>query len=105
MAYFSEREGDLPAQTQDPPTPAFIEAVVHFLAGYCSAGWLARRWPMKCADPGGAIYATDEEAFWHEALKTLKFEAQDPSQLVNESNPVRVLVVEDSALHPPSACS
>ena len=91
MTYFSEREGDVPVQTQDTPTPDFINATVSLLSGLCERGWLARGWPRRCPDEGHPIIGTDENAFWNEALSTLNLKNRHPANLVNEPEPLRIL--------------
>jgi hypothetical protein len=91
VAYFSEREGDLPPQTQDGVPPGFVQAIVSMLSGLCKRGWLARGWPRVCPDDPHPIIGADEEAFWSEALATLNFESSTPRELVNESQPLRIL--------------
>lgn len=61
------------------------------LSGLCKRAWLARGWPRVCPDDPHPIIGTDEDAFWSEALATLNFENRNPSELVNESQPLRVL--------------
>ena len=91
MAYFSEREGELPPRNHDLPTPDFIQAVVTFLNGLAERGWLARGWPRRCTDDPHPIIATNAPAFWDEALRTLNFSLREPGQLHAEPQPLRIL--------------
>lgn len=91
MTYFSEREGDLPAQTGDIPSPEFVQAVGSALVGLCDRWWLARGWPLTCPDDRSVIIGTDQRRFWDEALSTLNLSGREPSQLIDEPNPLRIL--------------
>src|SRR5436190_5274828 len=91
MAYFSEREGDLPPQTTDVPTPDFIAALVGYLNRLCEDGSFCGGWPRRCTDEGHPIIGTNTTAFWQAALGFVHLQAENPDDLVNEPNPVRVL--------------
>lgn len=91
MAYFSEREGDLPPQTTDVPTKEFIAALVGYLNRLCDNGSFAGGWPTRCPDEGHPITGTNTAAFWQAALSFVHLQTQNPDNLVDEPNPIRVL--------------
>ena len=91
MAYFTEREGDVPPQTDDHISTEFIEATRGWLEGLCERGWLARGFPRRCSDPPQQIIGTNRNAFWGEALTSLRFDSPDPDYLLGDSLPLRVL--------------
>ena len=93
MAFFTEREGDLPSQTNDALPPQFIEAIATELVGLADRWWLARGWPLRCPDDQSVVVGTDLNKFWQATRAKLNLSAQGPGELVNEPNALAVLNV------------
>jgi hypothetical protein len=91
MAYFTEREGELPPQTNTEIPVKFAEAVANELRGLADRSWLARGWPVHCPDRAGVVVATDIDNFWAAARAKLNLSAHQLHEVPAEPNLLVVL--------------
>jgi hypothetical protein len=93
VAFFTEREGELPPRTRSDVPREFAEAVVNELIGLADRWWLARGWPIYCPERAGVVIDSDRDKFWQATRAKLNLVSQRLQELPDEPDPLAALNV------------